>query len=326
MQDYYLDRVKSLSRQLSKPDFFCETGGVSFYLYKAKNLHNPKWINENLYKITLILRRSYFRYGKRTLIDEYDKKSAIYLVRAQKGSYEEWLSYRFTPNNGKPIGGGEIEIFSSNGISLSDIARKKLFKGQKNFWRYIVSTSRMCGVPLRTPHKYTGLCFAIISYVFILDSIKNKYPFKYTTGIINEKLVKDALTVRKGQVKLCPHFTPSYKTLHISKNSVKINRNIYTYKFPTYFLNNTQLLSTLKKLVNSKDLPKSVLNLEKFSEFISKNGKIRGSRLTREELRSIIDKNVKDGPEFKLTKILDWNRSILRFIDKIGIKSARINI
>ena len=326
MQDRYLNKVKSISRGLTKPDFFCNARGVSFSAYKAKDLHNSRWLDKKLRKILLILRRSYYRYGKRPLIDRYDGKSAIYLVRAKKGAYEEWLSFRFTPNDGKPLGGGEIEIYYSNGRSLSVIARKKLFGGRKSFWKHIVSTSRMCGVPLYTRHKYTAICFAIISYTFMLDSFKRKLPFKYATGIISKKLIADALTIKKGGIKISPHFTQSYKTLHIGKNSIKIDRNIYTYKFPSYFLDKAQLLSLLRKIVKEKALPKSTLNLRRLGDFISKNGKIKGVDLTREKLRAVIDKNVADGPELKLTKISDWNRSILKLIKAAGLKCVSMRI
>ena len=139
MPDYYLNKVKTLSRGLTAPALSCTARGILFSVYKAKDLHNPRWLDKNLYKILLILRRSYYKYGKRPLIDEYDGKSAIYLVRAKKGPYEEWLSFRFTPNDGKPLGGSEIEIYYSNGRLLSAIAREKLFGGRKSFWKYIIS-------------------------------------------------------------------------------------------------------------------------------------------------------------------------------------------
>ncbi len=104
--------------------------GVEFDVYRAKGLHRNRWNSRALKEIVLACRNSYARYGDRPLLDEYDKKAAIYLVRARypvanlqspAGSLQEWLSIRMVPGDGKPTGVHEPEIFEWEGKTAADV-------------------------------------------------------------------------------------------------------------------------------------------------------------------------------------------------------------
>ncbi len=113
---YFLGKLPPPTARYAAP-------GVEFDVYRAKDLFKNRWNSPALKEILLLCRGSYSRYGDRPLLDAYDTKAAIYLVRASyqqpttnnQQLVQEWLSIRMVPGDGKPIGVHEPEIFEWEG-------------------------------------------------------------------------------------------------------------------------------------------------------------------------------------------------------------------
>ena len=118
------EHMKWLSR-LSAPTARYAAPGVVFEVYRARDLHSNRWNGSALKEVALLCRDAYSRYGDRPRLDAYDKKSAIYLVRARYAHIEEWLSIRMVPGDGEPIGVHEPEIFSWGGKNCGCVDEEK---------------------------------------------------------------------------------------------------------------------------------------------------------------------------------------------------------
>lgn len=255
-----MNRIKKtkplgLGNNPAKPDSIYVGNGVNFFVYKAKNLLVKKWINSRLKKIVSECRKSYHRYGKREIFDKYDNKAAIYLACVRypadvSGSkvIEEWLSVRFVPGQGTPLGANELEIYSLDGKNLDKVMKEKFFGGDRDFWKNIISSSRMCGIissadgSVPVKHRYTAVCFSIIQRQFMDDCIKSEQTFKYLTEIVRNDFMKKALSIRsRGGDVIMPPSVPAYKFLNKKREEIILDRSIYADKFPAYWLDAGQL-------------------------------------------------------------------------------------
>src|SRR5438552_1669450 len=98
MTDEDRKNVRRLSLTLPKPDSVYSGSGAEFQVYKAKDWAKPKWKSSALKQLLLYSRKTYLRYGDRALLDKYDAKASIYLVKvsymAEGVAIDEWLSVR----------------------------------------------------------------------------------------------------------------------------------------------------------------------------------------------------------------------------------------
>lgn len=353
MRTLSVTQVRSLARMLPGPLAVYTSKEARFEVYKAKDILNPFWRDPTVKTLLLGARSSYSRYGNRFPLDDYDKKAAIYLVRASYThatepsitTVEEWLSVRMAPGNGDPRGGGELEMYFHQGKPMDFWLQQRFFpKEGVGFWNYVVSSSRMCGIhphvvsqpsrgrelviELGPKHRYTAACFAIIHAQFLVDYPMSEFPYQYITAIIREDLKQKALRISKREENFWPTFTPAYEILGLKDRSeVKLNRSEYAYEYPSYWLDISQLLDLLRLLLSEGRLKKTSLkrylrfSLEKreamvnLGALLTAHGPIAGSEITGAELRELVDEEVEDVPELKITKTEDWNRGILRLLD-----------
>ncbi len=152
--------LASLLSKLPKPTAQYAAPGAEFDVYCVKDLSRNHWNSPALKEILLLCRGSYSRYGDRPLLDEYDTKAAIYLVRARYPAsfhapfsmipcpkIEEWLSVRIVPGDGKPLGVHEPEIFEWNGKTADALMQKKIgVRTGRDFWKQVAGSQRMCGI------------------------------------------------------------------------------------------------------------------------------------------------------------------------------------
>ena len=342
--------LRQLGRQLPKPNGIYKIGDSTFELYEAKKMHRRGWTSEVLRSFLLEARRSYNIYGRRPRLDAYDNKSSIYLVRAsylwplgdaKAVRLESWFSNRFVPNEGKPRGAAELDICNFRGQTIEKIMGERFFKNRKNFLRYILSYSRMCSIKpfpvaakdrpklkkLPTPkNPYSAVCFSLTCKQFIRDYVDD-FPFYYITGIIRDDLVKSALAIKRNGYSYEPLFTSAYRFLGVPKNEVTLDRRVYTYKYPGYFLLMPKLVGLLRNLARAKKLPPKTLahyfgsedlifktddfkKLGGLSLLLNAHRKLFGTNFSSEALRALVDKKVPDGPELKIDNIEDWKKSI----------------
>ncbi len=357
--------IRSITSGLPKPHSSYAIKGVIFNVYLAKKWSSLKWTNPFLKKLTLEFRRAHLRYGNRPLLDKYDIKAGIYLISAEYNipdNYgknhvlKEWLSIRFVPARGRPSGSGELEIYYFGKKRLDQVVKLKLFKGNTRFKDYIFSSSRMCGAsPYFTKeedkinagkaidisgHKYTPICFALIQHQFMADCSKNSKSLGYISEIVRNDFMAKSLTFKRKNIKCGPPSVPAYKILNLDSSEIKLNRKVYSYKFPTYWLNMGQLVALIHRLIKGKvlsdksvkyylktsadfkDLIKndSMAKMAKLGSLLTVNGKIKYSKLTGVKLRSLVDKSVADGPELKLTGVKTWNLGINKILNMAGIR------
>jgi hypothetical protein len=144
-----------MSGQLPTPIKTELLAGAKLSVYLAKDFFKSEWSSKKALKILKQARRSYLRYGNVPLLDKYDRKSLIYLVRAEYKvkidkktlPVEEWLSVRFVPGYGKPLLTEDFAHCIANNKPLKYLFKKKLFPETKNFSRHIATLSRLCKIP-----------------------------------------------------------------------------------------------------------------------------------------------------------------------------------
>jgi len=333
-----------------RPNAQYKCGDAIISLYRAKNIYSKRWNDPGLRKVTLICRETFLRYGNRALTDRYDSKAGVYLARASyaipgnDGKIQivnEWLSSRLVPGDRKPLGCGELELYKYGGKRLDKILEESVFKEEPNFWKNIVSGSRICGIgPYSTTalplnNRYSAACFALIYHHFSWECDAKHIIL---SGIIQNSFIESRLSVtdETGR-KFVPFLTPAYEYMGLEKENIKSERDIYSYKFPSYWLNMAQLLRLIERLIQEGELTERTIKFylktelsfknivsnkefQRLGELLSVRGNIKWSNMTGSQLRKLIDANVEDLPELKITDMKAWNKSIRYIISALQIE------
>ncbi len=324
----------------NKPVKEHKIGQVLFRIYLAKNLYNSKWNSALLKKITLEARHSYLRYGQVPLIDNYDKNAEVYLCRVTYAPMEEWLCVRFVPGSAASIFLEDLSGYFYKGKSISRLIKQKLFFGKNNWQRKLVSMSRLCGI---SPYffgvgkktkpsnslKYSGQALALVNNHFF-----SKHNFSYLSAVLRPELLKKILHPNPKASLFLPE---AHKTLGCRPEEIYLNRNLFAYHFPGYFLNLFQMIRLLEKLIQEKKLTVNAvkkyvkmyapdfnkkLKNKKYAEILKSTagldklllarGRIAGAKINGNELRDLVEKNVDDGPELKIIAVDKWKKQLLK--------------
>lgn len=346
------DTIRGLVKKLPEPVSTYGLGGALLEVYRVRNLLKDIWPDAVLKKLLLAARSSYDRYGKRPLLDKYDLKSAIYVARViyyhdkqPEIKIEEWLSVRFTPGNGKPLGNGELEIYSFSGRSIAEYLRGRLGLTQAEFMKSVLSSSRMCGihpyisddqvkvdVDISSKHQYTPICFALIQDQFYRDY---GYPYRYITEIIRSDFAEKGLVILQKGKSFKPASTPAEETMGFNKGDIKLDMGVYAYAFPLYWLNIGDLLHLLEELVLSGDITGETLqyylgvqkldNIEgrallRLKNILGARDRLLHSKITGSDLRNLVQARVGYVPELKINDPMVWRKSILEMIEAAEVK------
>lgn len=313
-------------------------GNAEFSIYRARDMLRDRWNDDALKQLILSCRESFWVYGQRLLLDDYDMKAAIYLIKV---SYEldnvgvcEWLSIRMVPGQGQPEGVLEPELYYLNGERLDLVIKDRILGGSKDFWSRIVSSSRMCGIKSQTlsgykldwKNRFTAQCFALIHKQFVID-----YPidYEYVTAIIGEEFIYNTLTVFQKNKIAQPLFYKASDLLNIEQDTIKLDRSIYAYNFPTYWFNRLDLLELINVLIKAGLITPETLNcyfgvdnIDSISEdnlinmaamFNSKE-KLAGATIDGVELQKIANDKLPERPSLRITPVRSWNLAIERMI------------
>ncbi|MBI2624593.1 hypothetical protein HYW67_03880 [Candidatus Parcubacteria bacterium] len=352
MEAFSVNRIQALLPKLPPPVATYAIPGVVFETYRAKGF-SAYWHDPALRTLVLWARDSYSRYGIRSALDQYDAKAAIYLVRAQypsasdrHDSVGEWLSIRMIPGGGDPIGVGELELYWYQGRRLDAWLQASVRQPAGSFWDSIVSSSRMCGIHPYTreaelssggsKHRYTAASFALIHAQFVLDYPPEVFPFEYVTAIIRSELVERGLTLWKDGEARGPVFLPAHRLLGLSdKSGITLCRSAYAYEFPRYWLDMPKLIRLLEGLVCDGRLSETTIQHyieaslrseegeRQLGRLLMVEGPIAGAALTGAELRGLVDAQVADIPELKITPAAEWHRGIVRMAEAAGLDLVR---
>jgi len=253
--------------------------GILFQVYRAKQLHTPKWSSAVLKDLVMRARKSYMRYGPVAKEDAYDVKSAIYLTRAvytqmyssNLYTVEEWLSIKFVPADGLPQYTEDLILCLCDNVVLADWLLTSNLNVAKDITNHIVTMSRICSIPpsvikggatkdnnmvLPEKLKYTGISFTLMNKQFLDDCRSESKEYTYITGLFHDKLI----TVIEGGRKI-PIFRPAYDLLGLEDQSrIKLNRSLFfIYKFSGYFLKTKQLYNLLVNLMRKGSLTANTL-------------------------------------------------------------------
>lgn len=359
--------IRDITRCLPRPNSVWTVGDSIFEVYRVKNLLEPAWPSEALRKLLIHARGSYYVYGDRSPLDEYDTKAAPYLVRVRypfsdsaSGKIcllEEWLSDRLVPCSGEPAGGGELEYFIYDEQHLDRWLQENYFKPDENYFDYTFSSNRMCaispyfqdpgeegsGVKIPTRQAYTAICYTLMRYHFLADHLLDS-GVRYKTSILRSKVIERSMMVEASGRILTVEFTPAYRFLGLDDpRLVRIDRKAHggaPYQFPGYFFDMDQLVSLLRKLLNDGKITEETLvrylkdgtvvreilgakpvrleMLRDIGGLLSEKSTITGSSISGDELRMMIDKEVSDGPEFKISTIETLRNNCNEILGALG--------
>lgn len=329
-------------KKLPAPIKTVTMAGAKFYVYLVKDFFQNKY-NEECLKILKTARASYLRYGNVPILDQYDSKSLIFLVKTvYKTRYEnkeipteEWLSLRFTPGYGSPEFTEDFSHVLVKNNSIKSTFKKILFPEVKNFSKHIISISRLCKIPpkfiskkITTPlylkkNKYTLHSFYLLNKVFIERKITGN-DFSYITLLMRDEVLNKSLSTKKiNNLKIL--LRDSHKVLGLKNPAdIRIKRYMFTYKFPGYFLNTNDVTKLLKKLLHNGDITTKTLKHYSDNEYknirslkfahmgkiFSEKGKLKFSNISANKLRTISNKEIKDGPKLKIAPLKNWIKTI----------------
>lgn len=212
-------------------------------------------------------------------------------------------------------------------------------KDQDKLNKYWENNGRIQG------NKHSALSFALMNKQFFedyCDSNESNINIRYFTSQMHSKLTDNILSYPPFTGETILPFTPAYDTLNLPHpSSVFINRNskkVYAYDYPAYFLNLEIMQKTLKDLISrdvlSRDIVEQYLPEEvtyeqaiiekkpkmkyfrRLGNLLTIKGKIKGARITGEELRAIFDISVPDGPVWRLMEVENWKKGTKLMIEK----------
>ncbi len=351
-----VDKIRDLTQRLPRPESVFNLGGERFEIYRVKDLLRAKWLDRVLKKLLLMARSSYARYGNRSLLDRYDSKSAIYLARAiypldtrSKIEIEEWLSIRFTPGNGEPLGNGELELYSFSGRSIAEYLKKECGLTGIKFMKSVLASSRMCGIHPRisngkagayvnmpAKHRHTAICFALIQDQFYRDY---GYPYLYITEIIRPDLAEKSLVVTQQGRIFNPASTPAHYFMGLTREEIELDMEAYAYQFPLYWLNIPNLMDLLDDLVKSGNITNKTIKhylgvssidkikgkpMLRLKSLLGARGRLVEARITGAQLRDLIKTRVGYVPELKINNPREWRQSIVKMIQAARVEPIQI--
>ena len=330
-------RFRALYRciaELPPPDVQYRTAEADFEVYCAKELESPYWRDPALKRIVLACRESYLRYGKRPVLDEYDRKAAIYIARAryisreQREHTEEWLSLRFVPSEGKPYGNGELDIYTYKNKTVERLLGKAS----------ALSSSRLCGIEpffslrasRRSKHgtlshrrRYMAESFAVMQDTFFRSRPAIRKRVRYISEIMRDEMLNNRLTLTCRNCVARPASTPALATLRLQNPPpLKPRRDVFAYEFPKYWLDLEALKTLLMRLRRERKLTLRTFehylgyknlgarSFSKMGDLLTAGNRIAYATMTGEELRREVDQYVPEVPELKLTPIARWLSSI----------------
>lgn len=315
--------------QLPAPVLSARIGAARFFVYRVKRSDERHFPNARLLALLKEARQTYERYGRMPPIDEYDKKSAIYLAQAvyavrangRREGREEWLSVRFIPAAGSPRYTEDLLVCRAGRRSLLPILREKICDHDPACVKCFVTLSRLCRIaPAGGRNRYTPELFALMSRQFALDCRERQAPYTMLTALLQPRLIARALTHRGGHR---PPFLRAERTLGMGNGErLRIHRTLLSYRYPGYFLRMDQLAKTLARLAKDGKVPARYLlkHIDTFEAQLAAGRSVAPLLLADAALRKEIDKTVGDAVTLYLTPLSRWERGIERMLRRMNIR------
>jgi hypothetical protein len=236
---------------LPAPASSARLGRARFFIYRVKREDERHVPNARLHALLTEARKTYERYGDVPKIDEYDKKSAIYIGKAvypvRVGSRqmlnEEWLSLRFIPAGGSPRYTEDLLVSRVGKKALLPILRRNMCNNEPGCAKRFVTLSRLCRIaPKRGKNRYTPQLFALMNRQFLTDAENAGATYATLTALLQPRLIDRALSVKGNR----PPFVRAERTLRLKKEErLGIDRTLLSYRYPGYFLRMDELAKRL---------------------------------------------------------------------------------
>ena len=283
-------------------------GSAVFSVYRAKPLFSPRWEHPYLKDVVRRARKTYQRYGPVPVWDAYDTKAAVYVVQVSYGHpdnagvplakgnipLEEWLTVRFVPGGGEPLGLGTPELSDCRvgdipldayllALGHQALPRTADISGTSRSHRVrslldmapFVAVSRLCALlphrrSDRLPHsgafvasklRYTNMSFVLANLQFCEDTAER--PFTHISGLFRPELVERRLTITSATQRV-PYFAPAHtlwRKQHAERvvlNRTKLRTAMYAY--PGYFLDTGELVTLLQSLIDEEQLSTTTIS------------------------------------------------------------------
>lgn len=286
-------------------------------------------ISEQQIALLSTLRGSYARYGSVPAIDEYDAKSCTYIGmvhsvctcgRAEKHNAVEWHSIRFIPAAGKPDGTDDFALCVVKTGNLNTLLQSTLFSKRPGYEKHLVSITRICATPRYCLLDSTELSHRVgtaANFWLMNKAFYGTYAeqgFTYMTGLFRNDLTTRLLVDASKSPETI--FTPAHTVLGLPPDAITINRGLAGYRWPAYFLNTNDLVRTLTELAQAGKVSKAFVDtavadgFQNFGGTLQAMGPIPHTSVTGEELRSIVNAQVADGPLLRLFPLPTWQKTI----------------
>ncbi len=342
---------------LPDPNHKQKIGKANFEIYLAKSFLDKEWKSGPLKELTRVCRTAFFRYGYVPEFDDHDDFASTYLVRAKykenSKKHEEWLSVRFVFSKIGDNNNEDLHVSSYKEQSITDIIVEK-FSDFKKGETTTFSISRLCGTPVFVNEdsfmsvpgikrkKFTIVSFALAQKAFFdFCKRKNVKPTIFSVRFRKE-LVNKSFEIKCGDDVLKFNLKTAYETLGLSpSHKISYNREIWSYRCPSYHLDIFELLNLLKDLINKKIITQKTINfytdigmdlknfnkqdfsyfslihkLRKLGNLLTHKGRFHDSYFSGEELRKLVDKYVSDGPTLYLLPSPWWEQEVDKFISE----------
>ncbi|MEI6532714.1 MAG: hypothetical protein WCO06_02650 [Candidatus Roizmanbacteria bacterium] len=258
-------------------------GTTLYSVFLAKPIFG-EWIDIYLKDIVLKTRHAYRHYYSDSipLIDDYDDKSAIYLVRVIEDlnidksiqiKREKWYSMRFTYGGGIPNSTEDIDFYMHDDqgkqTSMYQYIKNNLKKIASNLdtidYKNIISLSRICSTPSyfknssqrimyeqymvdKENKSHAGIAFGLMNKWF--DASEVMKSISVVTIQTHYHMVEIILSIKKENNILRYGFVLANDYCENKNGSVCLVRNsqsVYIHKYPGYFFD----LEDLSKLLNN---------------------------------------------------------------------------
>lgn len=327
------DKVRHLRLHLPPPVGVFHFNHTAAFVYRVRTI--SRLDEPSLLEVVQQARRTYHIYGQDIpLIDSFDHKSAIYLVRfvyrVNDVETEEWFSMRFVWGGGEPKSNVDMDFYNVvvNGkeVPFLDILEKN------DMLTSTICQSRVCAIrpysvnadlqhvvdeevtdPRTRKNRYSPVGYVLCFNQFFLDHQVFPFNLRYFICQMHENLYENLLIQKKWQL----HLMPAYKTLDVpAVGGVFLARRrpgVYVYDYPGYFLDNADLVQAINDLLEMGKINIATLEFylngfsweevlafplkEHFTNLgglLSIDGPV--DNITGASLRDFLDKNVADGP------------------------------
>ncbi|MEK7074280.1 MAG: hypothetical protein AAB968_00775 [Patescibacteria group bacterium] len=267
---------------------------------------------------------------------------------------EEWLSMRFVPSDGYPGYTEDLLYSLCEDKPLIQWLSESNFGRTRDSAQHMIAISRICSISPRKipeykyekdvlfPKKlgYTAISFALMNKIFLDNLNPSLKHYKHMTGIFRDEFIDRVLTVRTPEKEIVPDFTFGYKLLELNHvHMIRLDRSaplLYPYHFPNYFFHIDQLHGALNNLYSKGFITQKTFiyymgteahpdkwthNLDHFKKISPKLkniltviGPLYGTSITGEEMRTIFDQEVDDGPKLRIMNMDAWHNSIEKYL------------